>query len=230
MFFRKAILIIHGFAGGTYDQEYLANFLELEKNFDVFTFTLPGHDSINRAKVTKEEWIKCSEEHIQMLIDQGYMGIYVIGHSMGGVIACHLATKYKQIKKLVLAAPAFQYLALKDGNFDILEIMKNSPEVFKTYNKEEIISRVFKFSFKVVNEFVELVKKYQKTPFSITIPTLIIQGLNDSIVPIESSKYVFNSLKSQKKKILFFEKTTHDIFKGEKKEEISNKIKEFLKY
>ena len=31
MFRRNAVLIVHGFAGGTYDQEYLANFLELEK-------------------------------------------------------------------------------------------------------------------------------------------------------------------------------------------------------
>ena len=33
MCFRRAILIIHGFAGGTYDQEYLANYLELERKF-----------------------------------------------------------------------------------------------------------------------------------------------------------------------------------------------------
>ena len=31
MIFRKAILIIHGFAGGTYDEENLANYLELNK-------------------------------------------------------------------------------------------------------------------------------------------------------------------------------------------------------
>ena len=42
--FRKAVLIIHGFAGGTYDQEFLANFLELNSGLDVYTFTLPGHD------------------------------------------------------------------------------------------------------------------------------------------------------------------------------------------
>ena len=47
MFRRKAILIIHGFAGGTYDQEYLANFLELDRGFDVYTFTLPGHNVVD---------------------------------------------------------------------------------------------------------------------------------------------------------------------------------------
>ena len=33
MLFRKAILIIHGFAGGTYDQEDLASYLELNNFF-----------------------------------------------------------------------------------------------------------------------------------------------------------------------------------------------------
>ena len=30
MLLKKAVLIIHGFAGGTYDEEYLANYLELK--------------------------------------------------------------------------------------------------------------------------------------------------------------------------------------------------------
>ena len=39
--FRKAILLIHGFAGGNYDYGDLGNDLELFRSFDVFTFTLP---------------------------------------------------------------------------------------------------------------------------------------------------------------------------------------------
>ena len=40
---RKAVLIIHGFAGGTYDEEELANYLKLNTRYDVYQFTLPGH-------------------------------------------------------------------------------------------------------------------------------------------------------------------------------------------
>jgi esterase/lipase len=68
MIFKKAILIIHGFAGGTYDQEELAFNLELNKSFDVFQFTLPGHDK-NLSKVNYQEWIKSSEEKIELLIN-----------------------------------------------------------------------------------------------------------------------------------------------------------------
>lgn len=86
-----------------------------------------------------------------------------------------------------------------------------------------------KVPFKSVNEFVNLVKMFEEIPKDIQIPTLIIQGLDDDIVPIDSSKYVYNLIPHNNKKILFFENTNHDIFRSEKKEEISIIIRDFLK-
>ena len=43
---RIAVLFIHGFVGGNYDYANFPNELEVRKKFDVFTFTLPGHDKI----------------------------------------------------------------------------------------------------------------------------------------------------------------------------------------
>ena len=77
MYFRKAILIIHGFAGGTYDIEELANTLEYQHNFDVYTFTLPGHDKYTLTGVNKDMWIKSAEDHIQKLINEGYKKIFI---------------------------------------------------------------------------------------------------------------------------------------------------------
>ena len=101
MLLKKAVLIIHGFAGGTYDEEYLANYLEL-KGFDVYTFTLPGHDRMLFNKITKEDWIESARIHLEMLINNKYKQIYVIGHSMGGILASYLAANYKEVKKIVL--------------------------------------------------------------------------------------------------------------------------------
>ncbi|MDD3187266.1 MAG: alpha/beta fold hydrolase [Bacilli bacterium] len=229
MRFRKAVLIIHGFAGGTYDQEFLANYLELDRLLDVYTFTLPGHDSYTRAKVTKEDWINSAEDHLKMLIKNGYNKIYVIGHSMGGVIATYVASKHKEVKKLVLVAPAFKFLSFSDGTVNVIEIIKQAPELIKTYNSDEILSRILKLPIRTVSEFIELVKQYHDSTSDIRIPTLIIQGLNDSIVPVDSSKYVYDTIKSKKKKILYFENTTHDVFRGNTKETISMEIKKFLR-
>ena len=112
--FRKAVLIIHGFAGGTYDEEILNHELELKWNYDVFTFTLPGHEGMTTRNIKYTDWIEKAEYEINYLIDNGYKNIYLVGHSMGGVIAGYLASKYKQVKKLVLVAPAFRHYGYED--------------------------------------------------------------------------------------------------------------------
>ena len=119
---RKAILMIHGFVGGNYDYGDLINELELVKNFDVFTYTLPGHEKLIVKNVKQKDWIKESERQIDILIQNKYKNIYVIGHSMGGVLATYLAYKYpKYVKKLVLAAPAFKYCCFDNDKLDIMK-------------------------------------------------------------------------------------------------------------
>ena len=148
--FKKAILLIHGFAGSNYDYNNLNNDLQKYHDFDVYTFTLPGHDKKIINDVTRKDWITASEKQVESLINKGYTSIYVVGHSMGGVIACHLAKKYPIIKKLVLASPAFRYFTFKNDKFDILSSIKQAPRLFKDYNTEEVLSRIFKLTIPTI--------------------------------------------------------------------------------
>jgi len=228
MLFRKAVLIIHGFAGGTYDAEDLANELELVNNFDVYQFTLPGHNK-NLSKVKYQEWIKKSEEKVEWLIKNGYNDIYIIGHSMGGVIASHLATKYKKNKKLVLAAPAFHYLNVITDNLNIKESLKVVPKVIEQIGKDEIVARFLKLNISSIEEFMNLVKHYYHAPKEIKCPVLILHGQSDHLVPTSSSEYVYSELKGTKK-LVYINGATHDLFKDEKKEQIFEIVEKFLKY
>lgn len=227
--FKKAILIIHGFAGGTYDEEELANYLELNKNFDVFQFTLPGHER-NLSKVEHQEWISSSEQQIEWLIKNGYNKIYLIGHSMGGVIATYLASKYKEVKRLVLAAPAFHYLNVIKDELNFGKSLKIAPKIIKDYGSDEVIARMLKFNVTVIKEFMDLVKDYYDYPKYVNCKVLILQGKNDSLVPVSSSEYVYHNIKSKRKKLVILEGVTHDIFRTEKKEQIFKLVEKFLKY
>lgn len=229
MLFRKAILIIHGFAGGTYDEEELANYLELNRSFDVYQFTLPGHDkSLGKAKYN--DWIKKSEEQIEWLIRNGYNNIYLIGHSMGGVIATYLASKYRQVKKLVLGAPAFHYLNVENENINLVEGLKKAPKLLEDYKGDEIVSRFLKLNVSTLKEFTTLVKEYYYYPKDVICPVLILQGNKDNIVPISSSEYVYESLNKNIKKLVIIDGVTHDIFRTNKKEEIFEIVEDFLKH
>lgn len=227
MFFKKAVLVIHGFAGGVYDEEKLINYLQLNKSFDVFSYTLPGHEK-NLSKVNYEDWMDKSIEQVEWLIQNNYKTIYVIGHSMGGVIASFLATKYKQIKKLVLAAPAFEYLQVKQDSINLVKNIKETPSIIKTHSFEEVFSRLLKLNIGSVKEFRKLVKTYYDCPKNIDIPILILQGTNDKIVPISSSTYVYESVKSKTKKLVIINDATHDIFKDRKIDEINKLVEKFL--
>lgn len=227
--FKKAVLIIHGFAGGTYDEEQLANYLELNRDFDVFQFTLPGHDK-NLSKVEHQEWITASANQIEWLINNGYNRIYLIGHSMGGVIATYLAVRYKQIKKLVLAAPAFHYLNVIKDELNVGESLKIAPKIIKDYGSDEVIARILKLNVSVLKEFMDLVKDYYDYPKELTCKLLILQGKSDNLVPISSSEYVYKSAKSKDKKLVLLDHVTHDIFRTKNEEQIFKLVERFLKY
>lgn len=225
--FRKAVLIIHGFAGGTYDQEELANFLELNLRLDVYSFTLPGHDIKSKEKATCSSWINESERQLKFLINAGYRTIYLIGHSMGGVIACHLASKYKQVKKVVLAAPAFSHFAAKEEG-GIFGAIGKGPDILKSYGTDDFLTRVRKLPISAVGEFFKLVEKYQNTPVTLSVPVMILHGTNDQIVPIASSLNVYNELSIRRKKLIKVKGYYHDLFKGKKVNLLCEEIEKFL--
>lgn len=227
--FKKAILLIHGFAGGNYDYNSLGNDLELYNSFDVFTFTLPGHERMIIDKVTRKDWIKKAEDEIEKIINANYKEVYVIGHSMGGVIASHLASKYKEVKKLVLAAPAFHYLAFKGDKVDVIESIKKLPNLFKNYAPEEVLSRIFKIPAPTIKEFMKLVEEHTKDIKDITCPTLILHGEKDDIVPIDSVQYVYDNIKSKSVTLIELHSLTHDLFMNDRYDEVRDIIVKFFR-
>ena len=227
MMLRKAILVIHGFGGGVYDEEYLVNRLELIKNYDVYTFTLPGHDGI-KANMTEEKWVQRSEEMINFLLKHNYKTIYVIGHSMGGVLATRLASKYKEIKKLVLLAAAFRYLEFKEEKLDVIKSIAKLPTLAKEY-KNEFVSRLQKMPLSSLKEFTNTIRHNEDALKNIHIKTMIIQGTSDNVVPIETADFIYDLIPTKEKEVLMCEGVNHDIFRSNKKEQITNEIIEFLK-
>jgi len=229
MLFRKAILLIHGFAGGSYDYDSLANDLQLHLDFDVYTFTLPGHEKTIIKNVTREDWINAAEKQTELLIKKGYKKIYVIGHSMGGVIACHIARKYPQVKKLVLASPAYRYFTFKEDKLDIFASLKQAPSLFKDYEPDNVLSRIFKLPISTTLEFINLVKEHNNDVKDILCPTLILWGNEDKIVPKDGVMHVYKNIKSDSVTLYEIDKVTHDTFKNDRYDEIYKIINSFLK-
>jgi len=223
----KAILIIHGFVGSLYDNEYLMNYLEYDRKFKVFSRTLPGHHTNdNFQKVEYTDWLKFLDTWIEEIINYGYTSIYVIGHSMGGILAGYLASRYKEVKKVVLINAAFHYLNLKQNKVDIV-----TNKDYKDYL--EVLTRVVHTSIPFFLEFTKLVKQEQSCLSKIKGEVLVLQSNEDQVVPIENGIKIIENLHC-KKYLTYLDKERHGVFLGdsnnlERKKEIAEYIRIFLR-
>ncbi len=214
-----------------WETEYLHNYLEFNNNYDVYGFTLPGHEKTIVKAVKYDEWIDASKEKIDKLITK-YKTIYIIGHSMGGVIAAYLASCYKGVKKLVLLAPAFSYGNFDQNKLDLKKRILNNKEYKEKYVEEiynDLLSKILVVPISSVLEFAKLVKEHNACTENISCPVLIMHGKEDEIIPLETSKDVYDKIKSNDKHLTFINHTKHRILISNKKEEVSEYINCFLK-
>ena len=218
---KKAVLIIHGFTGNLYDNEYLMNYLELDNEYDVYARTLPGHNKDRFSGSNSNEWKKSVDEQIEELINNGYTKIYVIGHSMGGVLATYLASKYKEVKKIVLINAAFLYANVKQDK----EKVKNSE--FSKFGR--LWEKVLRTSPMIFYEFTKLVKEGQNYLSSVKCDTLILRSLNDEIIPYEAGELIYNKINTNNKWLTNVKDAPHTLLSSERKIDASIYIKTFLK-
>ena len=219
--FRKAIVIIHGFTGNLYDNEYLMNYLEDEASFDVYAETLPGHNKDRFSNASVLDWKESIDNIMKRLINNGYSKIYVVGHSMGGILACYAASKYKEVKKVVLVNAAFDYLNFKQNKEDLKE---------KDLSKYSTIwQKVLRTSPFMVNEFRKLVKEGPAILKDVTCELLVLRSKDDGIIPYDTGDLIMNGVSSKKKYLTDIAGASHCVLRGNKKEITSEYIKWFLK-
>lgn len=224
---RKAVLVIHGFCGGLWENEYLVNNLQKYSNLDVYAYTLPGHEKDFLTNIKYQEWVSSVENNLIELLKR-YRRVILIGHSMGGVIASYLATKYK-INKLVLIAPAFEYLNFDKNIEDLknIKMLKNEKSNYAIY--KDFATKLIRYSPLVLNEFRKLVKEYKPCVKNITTKTLIIHGDIDELVKVDASIYAFNNINTNKKYLKIIKGVRHRVFYSDKKDMICELIYKFIR-
>lgn len=113
----------------------------------------------------------------------GDTSVMLLGSSFGGLTAAYLAEKYTQVERLVLLAPAFGFLSewLNRLGTDTVEEWKNSGYL-KVYHYGE------KRSIPIHYQFVRDTEQYYEEHLQREVPTLLIHGRNDEVIPIEYSR------------------------------------------
>ena len=191
---KDVVICLHGF--GTKRESEYDNFKRFNNNkFNFKTF------AIFEIKVEDNNptiWIRRCEGIVESYINAGYK-VSVIGFSMGGVLATHIASKYP-ISKLFLVAPAFEYL-----NFT--NIISSAMNLLRSPQSSEIFSLPTSFT----TAFMEVVRTCKEEINQVKCPVCIIHGDKDEIIPLRSSMNAYAKIMHDKKKLFILHKGRHQL-------------------
>lgn len=209
---KTGVLCIHGFTGGPYEVQPFVEFLQERTDWTIIVPTLPGHgETLELKKLTAENWLMAAEialRKLQKEVDK----VYIVGFSMGGIIAMYLAMRYP-ITKLILLSAAAKYIHPVQLLQDIKEMAKEAVEgkleeniLYKRYS-----SKWKETPIRATLEFIRLVRIVEPYYSQIKIPVCLVQGKKDGIVPYTTAEFLFDQIGSAEKELIFSETGKHHI-------------------
>lgn len=201
---KPIIITIHGY--GRRCQHEFDNFALWGKQdgFEIIQFDM--YDLFDEEDHDWIKWVARAKKTIDSYILSG-RDMYVVGFSMGGVIASYLASIYP-IKKLILLAPAFQYI-----NMDLVTgaITKSAASLWSNEKKEEIqLPRSF------YSAFMDIIKNLRKYISQVQCPVLFVHGDQDEVISIKSSINAYEKVPHNKKKLFLLHEGHHRLLMDEK--------------
>jgi predicted esterase YcpF (UPF0227 family) len=109
--------------------------------------------------------------------------VALIGSSFGGLTAAWLGEYHTQVKRLVLLAPAFHFLdhwLPKLGSEQVQQWQSDGYRSVYHYGEERMLPLHY--------EFVKDAQQYQENHLQRPLPTLILHGQHDDVIPSQASR------------------------------------------
>ena len=240
---KNLLLMVHGFSGYPENLSYLAKKIHAELKYSIKIPRLKGHKKpLEEFKdTTGEEWI----EQLKKIIKENekkYEQIYLLGFSMGTLLATILVSEYNLFEKLILVAPPFKFPFKK-------EILLGLAPYFKPFKKyhykrvdenngnynlnDESMRRKYpvvheKDPIESIIEFNKIRKIALNKIGNIDIKTLAILSKKDRIAVFKNYKFLKNNVKDSIIEYLILEKSGHMIPIDYERDEVAKKIIKFI--
>ena len=206
--------------GGFIDQN---GFSLLEKYLEEDTYYIAkinGHTN-DYAIPPYQNWILEVDLQFQKFALGGE--VFLLGFSMGSIIASYLNLKYSHlIKGLVFISPAFYHHYFNHFNWNIIKEVR-IPKKWKKLPKKKII-----FGLKELNKLSNHAEEYKWLSY-IKQPILIIQADNDGLIAKDSGKLIYNQIPSNLKYLVLLQ-GKHNLFDGTDGDQACQTIMSFLRH
>lgn len=203
-----------------------------EQGYTVYAPLLKGHGTSPEEleETTWQDWWNSVQKAYERLKSLELKHIYIVGHSMGGLLAFRLALEESVDGIVSLCTPIW----VRDWRANYVRFIR----FFMKYHRrssakdEEIEKYLVPYDrtpLKSIEELNQLIKTVKKNLPKIEEPTLIIQSQKDETVMPKSAQYIYEHIAAKKKEISWYENSTHIITLDKERKSLFHEIDSFVK-
>ena len=232
-----AIIFVHGLMGSPTQFDDLAQAVyDIGCTFSCTLLLGHGRGIAEFAKFGAANW----QNHLQQEIDKiknRYDRIFLVGHSMGGLLSLHASLK-KENKisgVFLLATPLKVYLFSPTAllrKVRLLTYPKSNP-VKAAYMKSNSIELskhlIFLRAIKTMREFYKLMKQVKKRLPDVAVPVYIFHSKADETASYKSAEMFYEGLCNTQRFSFSLDKSWHTFYYKDEREIIKRKLIETIK-
>jgi len=239
-------LVIHGFTGSPYGVRWLGEHLHEQGDYTVFGPRLAGHGTTpdDLAATTWREWYFSALSGYHLLRDH-CDHVFVIGLSMGAVLALLLAAEESVSAVVSMSAP-YRVESFGSKLLPIASVIggtrpknldpEQSERLRKQIAQEQEVRGNGRFRapgynvwpYKAANQLTQLLMEVRsRVPF-ISAPTLLIHAKQDQTVPYEHMQLFYDALTTADKRCLTLENSGHVITQDYERHIVFDAVSKFI--
>ncbi|MGM0901195.1 MAG: alpha/beta hydrolase [Bacillota bacterium] len=228
---KAAVILIHGFGDHSGGLQNLSTSM-VKNKYTVYAVDLRGHGKSSGKRGFIRSWSEfrgdIHELRKLVAIEEPKLPLYIIGHSMGGVIALDYTLKHSEgIAGVVAISPGISYEPTAFERFGVLLMGKLKPDLsitksgnFQLQAKDPALQAKYNPEGLRHNTatpglgrgLLHASKRVMNNALSIKVPLLLQYGLDDKITPPKKLNKFFEQVGSKDKQVLEYAYARHRPF------------------
>jgi carboxylesterase len=229
------ILLLHGFMGSPQEMSHLGDAL-IRDGYSISIPRLPGHGtSIDECiKTGSQDWLRAAHEAFLELRRQ-CPEIYIVGFSLGALLALLLAEKFDPARIVLIAPP--HKIKSSEKNSIVAKLTGNNTvlqDQIKTVRdpdaRENHICYNHPVPKKLMVQLNNCITRAGNICGDITIPSLILQSEKDTVLSKDSADFYYQNLASKDKEILTFSRSYHVLTLDFDRDAVNRAVLQFIDY